>query len=362
MDGNNAISPLSQAERTKAIDSLLMRLDAIARLNEDGVPLYSSGLSNRWVFSRRGSWMGGFWAGLWWLRARISGAAVDRDTAQRIRRRLVDQMDVKTINRSMVFWYGAAPGALWFDDRTSHQMLETAAEVVAESFSHRLGCIPLGSGMGGGDAGEQCISIDALAPTLRLLAHSSRESIRRLGGAHLGGTLAGCGTREGAYHGQVTRPSYQNPTEAAGRWSRGQAWAMLALAQAAELHGEPFLSEARRACEYWLTSRTQLIPVSHLDKPQEGEDPSAAVLSAIAMLGLSNQPGQTDGWKAQAERILAAVVRSRYFISEGDLAGLFVGMRYRTGTREELVECCCSSFFLLILLLVAEGKIGVLEL
>jgi len=59
---------------------------------------------------------------------------------------------------------------------------------------------------------------------------------------------------------------------------------------------------------------------------------------------------------------LAAVVRSRYFVSEGDLAGVFAGMRYRTRGGEELVESACSRFFLLSLLLAVEGRIGALEL
>lgn len=362
MVDNTTILPLSQEESARAIGALLMRLDTVEELSKDGIPLYSPDWSSRWVISRRGSWMGGFWAGLWWLRAKFSGTAADRGIAQSIRRRLRSQLDVNTINRSMVFWYGAAPGALWFDDPASHQMLESSAEVLVRSFNRRLGCIPLGSGMGGGDAGEQSVAIDALAPTLRLLANSSSEFIRKLGEVHLSGTLDSCGTREGTYHGLVSLPGRQSPTETAGRWSRGQAWAMLALVQAAELHGEPFSDSARRACEYWLTSRPRLIPASHLDRPQEGEDPCAATIAAIAMLGLSNQPGQSAAWRARAECMLAAVVRSRYFVSEGDRAGIFAGMRYRTGAGEELVECCCSSFFLLSLLLASEGKIGALEL
>jgi|GEM_PF-3686743 len=68
---------------------------------------------------------------------------------------------------------------------------------------------------------------------------------------------------------------------------------MLALVQAAELNGEPFLGDARRGCEYWSISRTPPIPDSQQGRHRDGKDPCAAIIAAIAMLGMANQPGQS---------------------------------------------------------------------
>ncbi len=357
-----ASTTLSRAERTRAIDSLLLRLEGIERACGKDFPLYSPGLEDRWSVSSGGSWLGGFWAGLWWLRARVTGASSDRDKAIRIGQRLVSKLEAPTLNRSMIFWYGLAPGALWFEHLESRQLLDQAGAALAAAFSRALGCIPLGTDMGGGPDGDRRIAIDTLAPTLRLLARHPQCAVRDLAGQHLQGTLAACGTWRGAYCGSVhCREERVMPEEQAGLWSRGQAWAMLGLVQAAGLYGEPFLSEARRACEYWLETRPEPLPANRLDHPDAGDDPSAAVIAALAMLGLDGQPGQLEPWHEHAERLLAAVVRSRYVTVGGATPGLFGGMRYRTREGEVLVESACSSFFLLAALLVLDGRMAALD-
>ncbi|WP_439888413.1 glucuronyl hydrolase [Pseudomonas sp. MBLB4123] len=349
---------LSPAERRWAIDSLLQRLERVERSCQGGFPLYSPGLTDRWVVSSGGSWLGGFWAGLWWLRARVTGVATDRAKAAAFGPRLAAKLESQSLNRSMIFWYGAAPGALWFGDEQAQRLLEQAAAALARAFDREVGWIPLGTEMGGGADGDRRIAIDTLAPTLRLLAQSPRCDIRELAGQHLQATLAACGTWQGAYcgsshheQGRIVRH------EPAGQWSRGQAWAMLGLVQAAGLYGEPYLDLARRACDYWLRSRPDPLPANRLERPEEGEDPSAAVIAALAMLGLSSLLGGDGPWREQAECLTAALLRSRHFGSTGVTSGIFGGMCYRTRMGEELVESACSSFFLLKLLLVLDGRV-----
>lgn len=353
---------LSQAQRSRAIEALLLRLEAIEQACGEAFPLYSPALEDRWTLSSGGSWLGGFWAGLWWLRARVSGAAADRDKAIRIGQRLADKLQAPTLNRSMIFWYGLAPGALWFEHAESRQLLEQAGAALAPAFSQTLGCIPLGCDMGGGPDGDRRIAIDTLAPTLRLLAYHPQGSVRQLASQHVQGTLDACGNGQGAYCGSAQHVQGRMlAQEPAGLWSRGQAWAMLGLVQAAGVYGEPFLSEATRACEYWQQTRPEALPANRLDQPEAGEDPSAAVIAALAMLGLDGLAGQSRPWRAQAERLLAAVLRSRYVVLDGESAGLFGGMHYRTREGEGLVESSCSSFFLLFALLVLDGQAGALD-
>ncbi|WP_417701330.1 glucuronyl hydrolase [Pseudomonas sp.] len=356
------MSELMALQRTAAIDALLLRLEVIEHLCGEDFPLYSPGLEDRWTVSRGGSWLGGFWAGLWWLRARVSGASADRHKAARISQRLTGKMAAPTINRSMIFWYGLAPGALWFDDVPCRLMLDQAGAALAISFSRTLGCIPLGRDMGGGPQGDQRIVIDTLAPALRLLDRHPLDSVRELAAQHLQGTLAACGTWRGAYCASVQYCQQRVVVqEQAGCWSRGQAWAMLGLAQAAGLYGQPFTDLAQRACDYWLETRREALPANHLQHPDAGDDPCAAVIAALAMLGLDSLPGQSMPWREHAEGLLAAVVHSQHVELGGATPGLFGGMRYRTGEGDVLVESACSSFFLLLALLVLDGRINALD-
>lgn len=362
MSNELTASTLSRAQRSRAIDALLLRLESIEQTCGEAFPLYSPALEDRWTLSSGGSWLGGFWAGLWWLRARVSGAAADRDKAIRIGQRLAGKLQAPTLNRSMIFWYGLAPGALWFEHGESRLLLDQAGVALAPAFSPALGCIPLGCDMGGGPDGDQRIAIDTLAPTLRLLAHHPQNSVRQLASQHLQGTLDACSSGQGAYCGSVQHVQGRLlAQEPAGLWSRGQAWAMLGLVQAAGVYGEPFLSEAQRACEYWLQTRPEALPANRLDQPEAGEDPSAAVIAALAMLGLETLAGQARPWREHAERLLSAVLLSRYVVLDGASPGLFGGMHYRTREGEELVESSCSSFFLLLALLVLDGQVGALD-
>ncbi|SUD78357.1 hypothetical protein [Pseudomonas putida] len=69
------------------------------------------GLWSDYKLSRRGSWLGGFWAALWWRRAQASGDAVDVAEARTWSARLAAQLGEPSVNRSFVFWYGAGLAA-----------------------------------------------------------------------------------------------------------------------------------------------------------------------------------------------------------------------------------------------------------
>ncbi|GEK46108.1 hypothetical protein HPA02_03910 [Bisbaumannia pacifica] len=353
---------LSQVEVASAIDALLQRLEIIERACGDDFPLYLPGSDEGWVVSRGGSWLGGFWAGLWWLRARVTGVGGDCDKARRIGRRLDSKLHVRTLNRSMVFWYGAGPGALWFEDPEACRRLERAGEELTRAFDPELGFIPQGSDMGGGLEGKACVTVDPLAATLRLLARNAHGRFREVSWHHLQSTFDACGTEGGAWHERACyRQGLMVGEGVAGVWSRGQAWAMLGLVQAARLYGEPFLNGARRACEYWLESRPESLPENRLDHAGAGDDPSAAVIAALAMLGLDDLLGQAEPWRKHAKRLLSAVLRSQHLKIGGRTPGLFGGMHYHTREGEVLVESACSSFFLLSLLLVFDERIGSMD-
>jgi len=54
----------------------------------------------------------GFWAGLWWRRALISGQEQDKEQALNWSQKLQVWLEEPSINRSFVFWYGSGLGSI----------------------------------------------------------------------------------------------------------------------------------------------------------------------------------------------------------------------------------------------------------
>ncbi|MCP1575891.1 glucuronyl hydrolase [Herbaspirillum rubrisubalbicans] len=331
------------------LDALLARVELLGRRFPRGVPLYSPGCSDQWVISEGGSWVGGFWSGLWWLRASLSRTPADRHRATELCGLLRHKLDVDSVNRSLIFWYGAAGGAYGFHDAESAALLKEAATRVAATYRHQLQAIPLGTAMGVGVKGRSCIGVDSWASLLALLAHAdadAQQNARR----HTDTLIAVCGTEHGAFFPEASYSDsgWQLHGEA-GAWPRGQAWAMLGLAQAAMLWGEPYLAVALLACRYWLHRWPDGRPA------QPGHtmlhDLSATAIAVVAMTTLA--PLQVDGADLErcARHQLGAIVRSQYLVFDDpahtSLRGLFFGGCYSTrpGVIEQ-VESLWGSYFL----------------
>lgn len=355
---------LTREEILIAIELMIARMDAIDANCADGFPLYSPGRDDQWIISPGGSWAGGFWSGWWWLRARVTESTSDQRKASQICQRLTEKISSASINRSMIFWYGAALGDLWFSDEHARLLAGESAVALEASYSQEMQCIPLGADMGGGHDGNRRITIDTLAPTIQLLSHNEHGRVQDIAQRHLNTTLAACRTKEGAYHtGALYDQGAFRPTDQAGLWSRGQAWAMLGLSRAAARWGDPYLSYAQSACNYWQNSRPEPLPPGRLDRSSGPCDPSSSVIASLSMLSLATLIPDGDQWHTYAHRQITAVIRSQYFTglrgdSDGVAAGIFWGSCYKTrpGT-DELVESAWGSFFLMAALCILAGVI-----
>ena len=343
--------PLNSAETQRAIEAILSRLEQIEAVCGEGFPLYNDGV---WKVSAGGSWLGGFWAGLWWLRAAHYGRQADRQHAQRIAERLRDKLDSDTHHRALIFWYGAGLGAQLLADPEAADLAGEVVQRLAQVFDPVLGCIPLGREMGGGAQGDRSLSIDPLAATLNLFALGNDAGLLSQGRQHLHTSFRACAGAEGAWSSHALHDQGQwHAGDAAGDWSRGQAWAMLGLGVGARLYGVPFRGDAQRASQYWLRSRAVQAPLNRLDQPDGPHDPCAAAMASLALQAQAME--HTDGqvWQQEAGRLLAAIVRSGDFVE-----GRFSGHCYRTSaTTEQKVESACGSFFLLAALMAWAGEI-----
>ena len=343
--------PLNSAETQRAIEAILARVEQIHGLCGEGFPLYNDGA---WKVSAGGSWLGGFWAGWWWLRAVHYGRQADRQQALRIAERLRDKLDSDTHHRSLIFWYGAGLGAQLLADPEAAELAQQAAQRLAHAFDPVLGCIPLGREMGGGAQGDRSLSIDPLAATLNLFALGNAPDLLSLGRQHLHTSFRACAGSAGAWSSHALDEQGQwHVGDPAGDWSRGQAWAMLGLGVGARLYGVPFCEDAQRASQYWLRSRSVQAPLNRQAQPDGPNDPCAAAMASLALQAQALE--QADGQLLQQEagRLLAAIVRSGDFVE-----GRFSGHCYRTSaTTEQKVESACGSFFLLAALMAWAGEL-----
>ncbi|PTN11159.1 glucuronyl hydrolase [Nitrosomonas aestuarii] len=354
---------LSLKEIELAIEMLINRMDHIDSICDNNFPLFSPDAAGHWVTSQGGSWIGGFWSGWWWLRAHVTKSRSDLVKAGEICRRLSPKLDVDSINRSFVFWYGSALGSNWFGDMNAQTQVKSAITAIAATYNPELECFPLGAAMGGGEKGERSISIDSLAALIQLLGSGADEQheIQTMLRRHVDTILGYCcdTQNQGAFHALASYSRRKfTPLDNAGVWSRGQAWAMLGLSRAAARWGEPYVTYAQTACEYWKNSRTDSLPSNYLNGSDKLLDPSSAVIASLAMISLADQIQEGDQWFMNAHKLITDVIYSQYFTGfqgnevQGEKqntdSGIFQGCCYRTSPgKEELVETPWGSFFLM---------------
>ncbi len=310
----SAARPRSQrAQMIAALQSMLERLDEIDAECGTAFPLYAPAKRKRWQTSQGGSWIGGFWAGCWWLKAKYSELEWDRAKAAELCQRLRDKQTIDSCHRSFIFWYGAAFGEGLFDVAAGRGQAEAAAQRIAASYDAELQAIPLGTGLGAGERGRQTVVIDSIAPIIDLLLYGSDAGLAAIARRHADTLIAACKESSGAFHAEARFLEGQFRAEDdAGDWSRGQAWGMLGLARAAAYWGEPYLTAAEQACHYWRHSRPLPLPPNRLSEPVGLRDPSAAIIAALAMASLSESSPRAGFWRRTARQTLMPVVQSSY--------------------------------------------------
>ncbi|EGC00503.1 glucuronyl hydrolase [Pseudomonas sp. TJI-51] len=339
-----------QRKREAIIEALLAPLPRISQQCDGHFPLYRVDRDSPWKLSRRGSWLGGFWAALWWRRAQASGNAVDVAEARTWSARLAAQLGEPSVNRSFVFWYGAGLAARQSCDEQARGLATQAAAALAADYDPQLGGWWLGTGLGAGEAGARTLDIDALAPTLALLHASPDADHWALARQHLQRCLNSLSEPSGAWANQaLLLPGGNWQRTAPGQWARGQAWAMLGLAEAVGRYGGEYAEAAGRACEYW-TQRWGDAAASGRPRADEA-DPCAIAIASVALLRLWQCLPGRNAWCELACRQIAGLLTTSV------RHGCFIGHRYRLDAqRTGLVETPCATFFL-VEALRAQGQV-----
>ncbi|MER8230991.1 sugar ABC transporter permease [Streptomyces sp. NPDC094049] len=371
----------------EALGLLIARAGETAVRVGDRFPLYADPDDGRWTTTGRGSWTGGFWAGLLHLRAGHTGIPADRAAAGAATARLAPWADADTATRGLILWYGTALAA---GDGTADALRERAARAVLAAWDPRLGLVPWGAALGGPRLRARADGVPGLVP---LLASAGPEG-RTAAAAHLdrhlelclppttgprsrparprpawrldedrreveadracgSGSAADCepgyrvveadrvrGSGSAADSAPGHRTAGADPARGsssaadsvpgprpvgAGRasgswtveadpapgWTRGEAWLLLAVADALLLPDvRPRWSrDAERLLEAGEFLTGPLVPPAEAHRPDGPLDTSAAAVAATALLKLALVPGfgRAAACAARAEAVLRAL-------------------------------------------------------
>ncbi|MGW8970977.1 sugar ABC transporter permease [Streptomyces platensis] len=299
-------------------------------------PLYADPETGTWKTTSRGSWTGGFWAGLLWLRALASGAPQDRSAAAACTRRLAHWTDQDTATRGLILWYGTGLAAGPGGDSLAAGLRERAARSCLAAYEPERQLVPWGEAFGGP---RMLARVDAVPGLVPLLAGLGAEGERAAYG-HLTRHLTLSRSE------RPPRPAWQagpdggwTPcAEPAPGWSRTTPWLLLGLADGLHCLADGLdsraagalweaaggLTEPRLAPAAPLTAPPRapaapLVPPAQEDQPSGPLDTSAAAIESVALLKLAALARATDRGD-EADRLTARARQILHRLCTGHLS------------------------------------------
>ncbi|MFF4951130.1 sugar ABC transporter permease [Streptomyces chattanoogensis] len=272
------------AERALAV--LWERVSVTADEVGPRFPLYADPDSGSWTSTSRGSWTGGFWAGLLWLRALASGDAEHRAAAADCTRRLRYWVEQDTATRGLILWYGTTLAAGPGGDEAAGGLRAEAARACLAAYDAERGLVPWGGAFGGPRLLARADGVPGLVP---LLAHAPGGGKAAARG-HLVRHLGLCLAEDPPRPAWRSRPNgaWAACSEPAPGWSRTAAWLLLAVADGIHWCEEGELGAAvRELTALRLAPGAPVVPPAQDGRPGGPVDTSAAAVEAVAALKLS---------------------------------------------------------------------------
>ncbi|MEU9487894.1 sugar ABC transporter permease [Streptomyces decoyicus] len=292
-------------------------------------PLYADPGTGVWKTTSKGSWTGGFWAGLLWLRALASGTARDQETAAACTGRLAHWLGQDTATRGLIFWYGTALAAGPGNDSAAATLKDRAARAALAAYDAERGLVPWGDAFGGPRMLARADGVPGLVPLLAGVSQDGKDAAY----GHLTRQLA----LSLAEH--PPRPAWRAapdgtwtacPEPAAG-WSRTVPWLLLGVADG--LHclggsgsGSGLWEAAERLAVPRWAAGAQLVPPAQEGAPEGPLDTSAAAIEAVALLKLAalaraaGREDEADPPAHRAHRILRRLT-TEHLSANGALTG-----------------------------------------
>ncbi|GAA0916044.1 hypothetical protein [Nonomuraea longicatena] len=379
---------MTWAERTLA--AMLDRVAATEAAVGTRWPLFADPETGEWTTTGRGSWAGGFWAGLLNLRATLGTDPAARTAARTAARRrasaLAPWTGADTATRGLIFWYGTA-----FTDLGD--LRAAAADALLAAYDPDLGVIPWGAAFGGP---RELARVDSLPGLVPLLGGAGPEGLRVMRhhlDRHVDLVTRGAPPIP-AWRAVPDGDWLSHPDPPAG-WSRTVPWLALALADACHAQAQADTACTGAACGARVDPDDQVAshasagaqhadavlmdPLSlpgvrrileGLGATPTGGDTSAVAIEAVAMLKLADLAARPDHdarmgranraghvgdhghLRGRAERMLRDLVADH--VREGRLLDGCYDRHRGVATRHELVW---GDFFLALGLAMITGAI-----
>ncbi|MEU9703351.1 sugar ABC transporter permease [Streptomyces sp. NPDC047981] len=316
-------------------------------------PLFAEPETGRWTTTGRGSWTGGFWAGLLWLRARHTGDQRDRAAAMESTARLAPWAEADSATRGLILWYGTA---LADHDRDAEALRARAARACLRDFDPELGLVPWGAALGGPRLLARADGVPGLVPLLATESATVADAHLR---THLDLCVHGSGGPRPAWRWESAR-GWQPCEDPPADWARGRAWLLLAVADTLlTMPGQAH--QAHEALESLLPRPDEpLVPPAHTGRGDGILDTSAAAITAVALAKLALLPDgdrSARAWYAERSRdTLRGLVCAH--LTDGRLLDGCYDAGSATAVRHQLVW---GDFFLALGLAALTGLVDLTD-
>ncbi|HEY7648084.1 MAG TPA: glycoside hydrolase family 88 protein [Methylomirabilota bacterium] len=355
------------------LETLLARVETTAASVTSGFPHFADPKTGTWTISPAGDWTGGFWCGMCWLAARVTGEKRYRDWALRWAERLKRRAHTDTVFRGFLFYYGALLGAVLADDVQARAIALAGARGWAASYNPKAGCFPLGAeAEEASDVGHGEANIDTVqgASLLVWAAQQAKEPTwRELALSHARRHIEFCIRDDGSVcqsasfdplTGRMLRRYTHKGITDQSTWARAQAWAIVGYTLMHRWTGDrDFLDVATRTADWWLahapTDRVAFWDFDDPTIPDTTRDTSATAIVAASLLKLGALvPGpRGEAYRVAGEATTRALVE-RYLDSRGILSHGCYNRRLGLATQHELIW---GSYYLLEALAVLTGRL-----
>src|SRR5271170_7028257 len=136
---------MAEALWLDAIARIRTRIDNTALEVSDGFPHFADQATGAWTTTPAGDWTGGYWNGMLWLTAHATGDRRYAELAQRWTAPLRERIGSKSSAKGLLFYYGAAIGAILCDDLLGRELAIAGAQALAAMYNPHAQLIPTGA-------------------------------------------------------------------------------------------------------------------------------------------------------------------------------------------------------------------------
>jgi len=357
-----------------AIARMRARIDQTAETVGEKFPHHAEPSTGAWTTTPSGDWTGGYWNAMLWLTAAATADQRYARLAERWTAKLRSRIDSQTSAKGLLFYYGAALGAILDGNALAREIAIAGARSLAAMYNPRAEVIPLGSefeevhSVGMTESEVDVVQIAAL------LAWAGRETgderLRWIAIRHARRHIEFCLREDGSIcqsasfdpdGGRMTRRYTHKGITDESTWARAQAWGMLGWALAAQWTGDlSFLEPAARAADWWLDHvPADLVAFWDFDDPaipHTNRDTSATTIAAASMLklaALAELEARRRRYREAGEATVRALVE-KYLGADGGLREGCYNRRINLATKHELIW---GSYYLYEALNVLTGSI-----